>query len=140
MFRFLLVAATFLYSAVAYAETVCPSKFSEFLGFFEADESSQRQHTRYPLSYSSIDAEAEPEPKIVKQSLTRKEVMKQERIIYPSRATQKEVPLQRKVSKRPDKSRVVQFNKPGSDAYSIEFVFDQKNGCWELVEVADYSL
>lgn len=125
---------------LACADSACPTRFTEFLAMFEQSIEVQTLNTRFPLRYSFINGNAEPEPKLIRVVIARANASKYPGIRYPSPAVQASVPLQRKLSSKVGGIQVVQFDKPESDVYSVVFSFSRKSSCWQLVEVKDSSL
>ena len=125
---------------LACASSGCPTRFTEFLAVFEQSVEFQTLNTRFPLRYSFLDGNAEPDPKLIKVVITRANASKYPGIRYPSPALQASVPLQHKLRSGVGGIQVVQFDKPESDVYSVGFSFLKVSGCWQLVEVEDSSL
>lgn len=139
MLRALLLVAL-CFPVAAGANTRCAPTFSDFLNSFEADVDFQRTHTRYPLIYSFVDENAEPEPKEIIKKLSRANAVSHKGIVFPEKSLQKSVPLERQVRRLPKGAYAVRFDKPDSDVYSVEFVFEDNGRCWRLISVADMSL
>lgn len=113
----------------ARADSVCPALFTDFLALFEKNIEFQLLNTRFPLSYTLVDSNAEPEPKPIKKMVSRANVSKYPGIRYPSPAIQESIPLQRKLFLASEGIRNVQFDKPDSDAYSVIFIFERTSSC-----------
>ncbi len=135
-----LIISLLLAPQFACADSVCPALFTDFLALFEKNSEFQLLNTRFPLSYTFVDGNAEPEPKPVKIMVSRDNVSKYPGIRYPSPAIQETIPLQRKLRLASGGVRIVQFDKPDSDAYSVIFFFEKTSSCWQLVDVKDGSL
>ncbi|MDO9238259.1 MAG: hypothetical protein Q7U28_19770 [Aquabacterium sp.] len=139
MHRSLLIVALLLPLA-GYAATSCPQAFPEFVAQFERSEAFQRAHTRFPLPYSYVDSNAEPERKTITVMVNRSTVSKFSGIKYPSLVIQRAVPLERKTSTVSGGTEVIRFDKPDTDMYTIEFHFKKSGACWQLVNVDNMSL
>lgn len=139
MLRALSLAAL-LIPLVAHAASACPSSFEEYLSTFQRDPFFQKEHRQYPLRYSFLDTDAEPEPRTVKRRLSAAQVEIKSGISFPSLETEKTKGLERKVTKTKEGTYVVRFDKPDSGVFSIEFHFSRIGHCWRLVEVNDFSL
>lgn len=139
MLRVLFVAAL-LFSLTVHAASPCTSSFEEYLSKFQRDPSFQQEHRQYPLRYSLLDTNSEPEPRTVKRRLSAAQAMKESGISFPSLETESAKGLERKVTKAKKGTYVVRFNKPDSGVFSIEFHFSRVGNCWRLVEVNDFSL
>jgi len=125
---------------MAHAASACPASFEEYLSAFQRDPLFQNEHRQFPLRYSFLDPDAEVEPRTVKHRLSAAQAEKERGISFPSLELEKAKGLQRKVTKAKKEAYVVRFDKPDSDAFSIEFHFSRVGHCWQLVEVNDFSL
>lgn len=139
MLRTLFVAA-FLFPLTVHGASPCTSSFEEYLSAFQRDPLFQQEHRQYPLRYSFLDTNAEPEPRAVKRRLSAAQAMKESGIGFPSLETEKAKGLERTVKNAKKGTYVVRFDKPDSGVFSIEFHFSRVGNCWRLVEVNDFSL
>jgi hypothetical protein len=123
-------------SAPSAAPSACQATdFDGFLARFENDVAIQKAYTTIPLESSSIDPNAEPEPKAVVKQLAESEITFP---VMPTRDKQDKDGLK---SKRTDVSPTeitVQLTKPDTD-YQMSFHF-RNDGCWHLYRVEDESL
>lgn len=120
-------------------ETACRQEsFEHFLSRFENDAELQKQATSDPLDYGSIDASAEPEPRMVMQRLQHRQI---EFPLYPSARVQDEHGLIRSIRSEGNGEAEVMLRKPDTD-YQLVFHFHRKDrkGCWELTSKVDESL
>lgn len=121
------------------AASGCVPAFDEFLSRFEADRPFQEENIAFPLKHSFVDAEAEPEPKVVDKPLSKSEVAERLAPLFPSQTDQKKVPFE-KVIKSPRLDRtVVQLQKLDT-GYLLIYHFQKFGGCWKLIEFEDASI
>lgn len=135
-----LIIALLFFPLLAHAESACPTRFTEFLAMFEKSIEFQTLNIRFPLRYTYVDGNAEPEPKQIKVMVSRANISKHPGVRFPTTAVQVTAPLKRKLTSGARGTQIVQFDKPDSDAYSVAFHFSKTASCWQLVEVEDGSL
>jgi hypothetical protein len=136
--RICVLTALFFLSRIAAAES-CSAEFLEFVGQFEASPQFQAAHTRFPLSYSYVDGDASPEPKILRIAIERERAAEFPGIVYPSPAQQAAVAFDRTIDSPQPDTRAVRLEKPDTD-YVLVFTFEKSDVCWNLVSVQDLSL
>ncbi|WP_442680929.1 hypothetical protein ACSBM8_07040 [Sphingomonas sp. ASY06-1R] len=123
-------------SAAQAAGKACPATtFPKFLTAFAADPALQRAHTRIPLSYETIDATAQPEPRTVRKMLDAKTIRFP---IMPS-------PVEQKKKHMTSLNKVVPGGmevtlRAGETDEQLRFFFRQESGCWTLLRKSDDSL
>ncbi|WP_420139115.1 hypothetical protein [Sphingomonas sp.] len=118
------------------AGKTCPATtFPKFLSAFAADPALQRAHTRFPLAYETIDANAEPEPRTVRKMLGAKAVRFP---IMPSPAEQKKKHMTVLNEAVPGGMEVTVRTGETDDQFRL--FFRQEGGCWTLLRKSDDSL
>ena len=117
----------------------CPASFENFLARFEADREFQMRHVEFPLKLAYIDGAADPAPAPRERDITREEYVAKDSF-YPTLEEQATRRLEKKIIRPPTSNMVVEFDKPDSDAYSVNFTFTRTSGCWYLTLVDDQSL
>jgi hypothetical protein len=133
----IIFASAFAFSAT---EESCGESFEGFLEKYQTDKEFRKEHSLYPLMISYIDSSAEPEPKIIKISISNENDMQRSKIpSYPVASEIKSVPFERRVSTRSNGITIVTFAKPDTD-YKFSFRFFRNKSCWYLVEVNDETL
>lgn len=120
---------------VASAEQ-CPAAFDEFIGAFESSAGFQVAHSKYPLTYRYMDADATEEPKPVQVAVTRENLGEFAGVQFPSSAQRAQESLQQAVTEPDAQTRVVRLWLPDSD-FEIKYVFKKTPACWELTQVED---
>jgi hypothetical protein len=133
------IVAIFLLSTSAFAEQSCPGSFGDFLQQVEGSREFQQNNITYPLQYSFVDSEAEPEPATVNQRLSSPEVTSLKEPIYPSPQVQQSVPLMREINDQSHTRKAVRLYKPDT-GYLLEYHFELINGCWKLTKFEDLSI
>ena len=118
----------------------CPPEFPQFLARFESDFQFQASTVQFPLFFAYLDAAAEPEPKRRTKRVSRESYTKAEYPYYPTPDIQAKRKLEKNIIESSSSKKVVRFNQPDSDAYSIEYHFKKVRQCWRLTFVEDYSL
>lgn len=136
--RWVLIAA-FFFPSLVMAENVCPSSFDEFLSRFERTREFQQENIIYPLKYSFIDSNANPEPKTVNKRLSKTDVAARKEPIYPSPRDQKAVPLAKELHKHSQVKKSVRLYKPDT-GYVLEYHFKKIGECWKLAMFEDLSI
>lgn len=115
----------------------CPdADFDAFLKRFESGIDAQRVATADPLTMSSIDTNAQPEPAPVTRQVPRAQV--QFPVMADAAARQAEGSALRVQDTLAKTQRVVVVSRPDSGA-QVRFVFDALP-CWTLTAVHDDSL
>jgi hypothetical protein len=123
-------------SSKAAASPTCPAtEFDGFFTQFENDVAIQKAYTTVPLESSSIDPNAEPEPKAVIKRLSQSEITFP---VIPSKDRQDKDGLKLKRTDVGPTEVTVQLSKPDTD-YQMSFHF-RSEGCWHLYRVEDESL
>jgi hypothetical protein len=122
------------------ADQSCPKNIQNFLIDFQNNHEFQVAHINYPLTYSYIDTNADPEPKkIIVSILSANEVKSKKPPSYPKPNEIHSIPLKETITNTTTGNIIVNFTKPDTD-YSFEYVFINKNTCWQLSEINDFSL
>jgi hypothetical protein len=122
------------------ADQSCPKNSQDFLIDFQNNHEFQVAHISYPLAYSYVNANAEPEPKKIQVSiLSADEVKSKKPPSYPKPNEINSIPLKQTIINTTTGSLIVNFTKPDTD-YSFEYIFTNKNNCWQLSEINDFSL
>ncbi|MET1078637.1 MAG: hypothetical protein ABWY06_11530 [Pseudomonas sp.] len=122
------------------AAPVCGPTFERFLTTFKEDKQFQKDHTHYPLSYSYIDVNAEPEPRKIQLLITSAaDAQARKQPDYPPKAPKKSSQFEQKITRDNTARLTVAFNQPDTD-YSIEYHFEPTPNCWHLVGIDDASL
>lgn len=122
-------------SLVAMASPRCPAQeFNRFLEVFVDSIEVQRAFTVLPLQSDSVDAEAEPEPRVVTKMLSDSELQFP---VIPStqQQLQQALAMSSHVSGR---DMVVKLTKPDSD-YQMSYYF-RHDACWMLYRKSDESI
>lgn len=135
--RSLIVAVLFIFTS-AFADQLDRGSFVEFLQQFEENREFQQNNITYPLPYSFVDSEAEPEPATVDQRLSKPEVAALKEPVYPSPQVQKSVPLMREINDQSPTGKIVRLYKPDT-GYLLEYHFELINGSWKLVKFENLS-
>jgi hypothetical protein len=135
---FLTFISILLAPSFATAEKSCAPDFSSFLVKFESSKEFQKQYTKLPLTTTFVDENAVPEPKTVVYVITSTSDPKYSKTSYPSKKKQAQVPFEKLVSTKQDRT-IVQFTKPDTD-YSFAFTFEKSPACWQLTKFEDFSL
>jgi hypothetical protein len=123
----------------AAADPGCIAAFDDFLSRFEANRPFQEQNIAFPLKHSFVDAEADPEPKVIDKPLSKSEVTEGLAPVFPSQADQKGVPFEKVIKSPTQEQRVVQLQKPDT-GYQLIYKFKKFGDCWKLVEFEDASI
>jgi hypothetical protein len=114
----------------------CPSQeFSDFLKEFSENQKTQMVFIKYPLKQQSLDLNAEPEPKPVISELQYTEIKFP---IIPNEVARKANSLSLRIDEVTTKQAKVTIFRNDSD-YQVSYFFN-KNSCWELERVEDWSL
>ena len=107
-----IIGMIFLINILAFTELSYGASFAEFLQQFEVNREFQQNNINYPLQYSFVDSEAEPEPATIHQRLSKLEVQALKEPVYPSLLAQKSIPLMRKIEDLSHTSKTVRLFKP----------------------------
>jgi hypothetical protein len=135
-----ILGVTLLMPIIAIAENSCPAVFEQFIEKFESDRVFQQAHIKYPLKYTFLDYEAQPEPKEREKRLSQKEVARLKAAIFPLRTTQSAHGLSlRKIKVLSPRQMWVQLAKPDT-GYQLDFYFERTAVCWALAEYSDLSM
>lgn len=111
----------------------CPSEeFPTFLDAFMSSIEVQKTFTASPLQIDTLDANAEPEPKVI--STMSAEITFP---VMPDRKKQSEEGLTLSVE-RPAAKPIVKLERPDTD-YQVLYHF-RKEGCWMLYRKEDKSI
>lgn len=123
-------------SSPAGASPTCPAtEFDSFFKQFESDVAIQKAYTSVPLESSSIDPNAQPEPKAIIKRLSQSEITFP---VIPGKDRQNKDGLKLKRTDVSPTEVTVQLSKPDTD-YQMSFHF-RSEGCWHLYRVEDESL
>jgi hypothetical protein len=115
----------------------CPAPLLDFLARFESDAAFRLEHTQFPLTLSYVDTTpAEPTPR--EKQISRDAFAAND--WYPTKDIQTERRLERRITETSATAVEVRFDKPDSDAYTMEFQFAKAQGCWRLIRADDHSL
>jgi hypothetical protein len=109
--------------------------FSSFIRRFADNEAIQRAFIKYPLTKQRLDPDAEPEPKKIIRRLRREQIQFPILPLSPERAKRS---LEIRVVSATGTSAQINLVKPDTD-YQVSYFFE-KNGCWRLVKIEDWSL
>lgn len=118
-------------------DEACPSmEFPTFFDAFMERNAIQNAFTRWPLTSTSIDAQAQPEPAPVTRRIARHQAR------FPllstvQRATQDGLELS--VRELGDRRAMVTYAKPDTD-YQVIYRFELAGDCWYLTSIQDDSL
>jgi len=134
-----LIVALLLISTAAFAEQLGRDSFVAFLQQFEENREFQQNNITYPLPYSFVDSEAEPEPATVDQRLLKAEVIARKEPIYPTPQVQQSVPLMREIKDQSPTGKIVRLYKPDT-GYLLEYHFALMDGRWRLVKFENLSI
>lgn len=117
------------------ATSGCPAtEFGQFLGLFTEDSRLQMAHTRFPLKRMHL-INADPEPKPTYQMLSKNEIKLP---LIPNAHQRKKEELDIKVaSVEKSAGKAVLYKK--DTGYLVNFYFE-KNSCWTLVFIEDWSI
>jgi hypothetical protein len=130
-----LAASTF--AAEATAAPACPGKnFDSFLTAFGQSAQVQRAHVADPLLSGSIDANAEPEPRMVKRKLSAARLAFP---LMPLEARRHSQGLAMSKSAKGGGAMEVLLAKPDT-GYQLRYLFRPTGSCWTLTEMTDESL
>lgn len=114
----------------------CFSKdFSGFFVHFSNSTEVQKSSTHFPLEKLHIDIDAEPEPAPVVESL---DASKVNFPVFPAEAERRAKGLVIRVDEQDVQHARVVLTKEDTD-YQVLYFF-QKNMCWALVRMEDWSL
>lgn len=114
----------------------CPSQdFETFLAAFSDDTRIQRAFVHDPLESESVDANAEPGPKLVTHLLSKSQLSFP---LIPSEKQQVHDGLKRTVTASGEQEMMVKLAKEDTD-YQLILIFRQE-GCWTLYRKQDDSL
>ena len=131
MARWLLLLSAFAASA---AGAACPARFDDFLQRFESDPKFHAAAVRFPLPMAFVDDGVKQ-----KGRLTRREYILPRQPWYPTPALQADWQLTKAVREVSATRRIVHFEQPDAEAYSVDFHFQKAGGCWRLVLMDDLS-
>lgn len=135
----LIISVIFLVTTFAFTELSYGASFAEFLQQFEANREFQQNNITYPLQYSFVDSEAEPEPATIHQRLSKLEVQTLKEPIYPSPLAQNSIPLLREIDDLSHTRKAVRLFKPDT-GYLLKYQFELVNGRWSLTKFEDLSI
>lgn len=133
-----IIGIIFLISTFA-CELSYGASFAEFLQQFEGNREFQQNNINYPLEYSFVDSEAEPEPATIHQRLSKLEVQTLKEPIYPSPLAQNSITLLRKIDDLLHTRKTVHLFKPDT-SYLLKYQFEQINGRWALTKFENLSI
>ena len=123
-------------STVPTALASCPSQdFDSFLGAFVDDVQVQKAFVNEPLENAAVDANAEPEPKLVTNMLHASELHFP---LMPGTQQQARDGLKQTIKVVSANEREVSLVRPDTD-YQLSFRF-RHEGCWKLYRIQDDSL
>ncbi len=126
-----------LQATAAVNVTPCPSgDFKKFIEVFSVNAQVQQAYTVTPLRYDHLDADAEPEPKVVS------EIVKQPKASYYQLLT-KAIMAERRfkpTAKVLSPQRAVLELYEYDTDFQITYYFRKAAGCWKLEKIADHSL
>jgi hypothetical protein len=131
MAHWLLLLSAFAASA---AGAACPGRFEEFLQRFESDAGFHVASVRFPLPMAFVDDNVRQ-----KGRLTKREYVMPRQPWYPTPALQADWRLSKAVRDVSATRRIVHFEQPDAEAYSVDFHFQKAGGCWRLVFMDDHS-
>lgn len=115
----------------------CPSmEFPTFFDAFMERNAIQNAFTRWPLTSTSIDAEAQPEPAPVTRRIARHQA-RFPLLTTAQRAAQDGLELS--VRELGDRRAMVAYTKPDTD-YQVIYRFELAGDCWYLTSIQDDSL
>jgi hypothetical protein len=121
-------------------ESMCPKEFPRFLPRFESDIKYQVASVKFPLLVAYLETSGHSDPIRKTESIFRAAYLKSKHPYYPTPAIQANRRLERKIEDRSSSMKVVRFDQPDSDAYSVEYHFKKEGGCWRLTFMEDFSL
>lgn len=139
MIRPLMIAAlaASAFPAQASAAPTCPGKsFEAFLTAFGQSTQVQRAHVADPLLSGSIDADAEPEPRMVKRKLSATALTFP---LMPLEARRRSQGLAISKTAKGGGAMEVLLAKPDT-GYQLRYLFRPTGSCWTLTEMTDESL
>lgn len=119
------------------SDEACPSM--EFPAFFDAfieRNAIQNAFTRWPLTSTSIDADAQPEPTPVTRRIARHQAR------FPLLSTVQGATqdgLEVSVRELGDRRAMVTYAKPDTD-YQVIYRFELASDCWYLIGIQDDSM
>lgn len=132
-----LAAATTSAAPAMAAAPACPGKtFEAFLAAFAANADIQRAHVADPLSSGRIDAEAEPEPRMVTSTLPKAALGFP---IMPLGAERRRESLEMRTAPKGGGRFEVVLAKPDT-GYQLRYQFRPVGACWELSAMTDESM
>jgi hypothetical protein len=115
----------------------CPGiDFLEFIQKFSEDRQMQHDFTHDPLKKQYVNADAEPDPKMILQTMTK------DQVIFPimlSKNEQKKLSFELRIEEISSSHPKVILAKPDTDIVVMYFFYKTKS-CWELIRVEDWSL
>jgi hypothetical protein len=119
------------------AAPACPGRsFNTFLAAFAANADIQRAHVADPLSSGRIDAEAEPEPRMVTSSLPKAALGFP---IMPLGAERRRDGLEMRTAPKGGGKFEVVLAKPDT-GYQLRYQFQPVGDCWQLSAMTDESM
>jgi len=111
----------------------CEPEFNKFISKFGSDIQFQHSSIQYPLPTSYLDMMADPEPSPVYETLTKSQVEKNEKPIFPIKRSGLEQKIEQNGS-----STVLILRKPDT-GIRLVYTFNLLNSCWLLVKYDDES-
>ncbi|WP_132269033.1 hypothetical protein [Novosphingobium sp. PhB57] len=119
------------------AAPACPGRsFNTFLAAFAANADIQRAHVADPLSSGRIDAETEPEPRMVTSSLPKAALGFP---IMPLGAERRRDGLEMRTAPKGGGKFEVVLAKPDT-GYQLRYQFQPVGDCWQLSAMTDESM
>jgi hypothetical protein len=115
----------------------CPGQsFEAFLTAFGQSAQVQRAHVADPLLSGSIDADAEPEPRMVKRKVSAASLAFP---VMPLEARRRHDGLAMSKTAKGGGAVEVLLAKPDT-GYQLRYLFRPTGSCWTLTEMADESM
>ncbi|WP_343612008.1 hypothetical protein [Novosphingobium sp.] len=134
--RMIAALAAGLLPSAAFA-AACPGRsFEAFLTAFGRSAQVQRAHVADPLLSGSIDADAEPEPRMVKRKVSAASLAFP---VMPLEARRRHDGLAMSKAARSGGAVEVLLAKPDT-GYQLRYLFRPTASCWTLTEMADESM
>jgi hypothetical protein len=119
------------------AAPACPGKtFDTFLAAFAANADIQRAHVADPLSSGRIDAEAQPEPRMVMSSLPKAGLRFP---IMPLGAERRRDGLEMRATPKGGGKFEVVLARPDT-GYQLRYQFQPVGACWRLSAMTDETM
>jgi hypothetical protein len=118
----------------------CSEAFATFLARFSSDLEVQLASIEFPLAHRYIDPSAEPEPQQRVETLSATAYREAELPYFPTLKVHAKYGLETSVTGPSPDQRIVQFEKPASDAFSVRYSFRCSRGRWRLTLIDDSSL